>query len=435
MIAALLPALAIAGVEAWQQRGGAEPTDLPAPFPSPADDWTATIAAIDTGIANHRARAAHEPTDWLSPESEARAWMERAQLTARWQDYAEAERAINLARERAPTGLAPFPTIARLDQMLHRNAAVAAALDAQTASRDSLEPANHADTLAMHGDLALYAGDWRAAERAYLAARALADDPALAMRQAFVTERTAGPDVARPLWLRAGALADRPSRRLVNALAMRLGNNALQRGDWDEAATWYAKARRTLPGDWRAEALVQQMRAMKGDLAGAIAALAPIAAQRDIPELWDALASWRRANGDVAGAAADAARAEAGWRAWAAHYPEAAAAHRADHALLVGDKAGALEAASANYRNRPYGDAATLLAAAMAANGDVARARALIRRTTQSGWRSLETDRLSFELAALDGDGAGAERARDSALARNPRAFDPAMALARFGLH
>lgn len=435
-LAILFPAAVFAAVAWWQGGGGpAVPTDLPAPFPAPEESWQAELTAIDASIARYRSRAAQEPTDWLSPEGEMAAWLDRAQMTGRWQDLVEAEAALDRSRSRYPAQMTPWAASARLAMALHRNAAVEPALAGMAADLTANESAVQADAAATRGDLALYAGDWQRADRLYTQAQALNHDAGIVMRRAFLTERTRGPAEARPMWLTAATRAARPSRRLLSTLAIRLGNNALARGDWDAAAGWYARAERYLPGDWHARVLVLQMRAMKGDLAGAIADLTPLAEARDIPELWDALAAWRRAAGDTAGADAAAARASAGWAAWPASLTEASAAHRAEHALLIGDKAGALAAAQFNYRNRPYGDAATLLAAAMSTNGDVSGARALITRTVANGWRSVETDRLGFELAALSGDSAAAERLRDEALARNPRTFDPAMTLARFGLH
>ena len=127
--------------------------------------------------------------------------------------------------------------------------------------------------------------------------------------------------------------------------------------------------------------------------------------------------------------------AEQGWQAWTARYPEAAAAHAAEHALIAGDRTGAVRHARANHANRPYGDASILLATALAAAGDIDDARRLVERTAASGWNTSESDRLRFELAALAGDSAAAEQARAVALARNPRAFDPAARLILFGLH
>jgi tetratricopeptide (TPR) repeat protein len=435
-LAILLPAAVFAAV-AWWQGGSAPavPTDLPAPFPSPEESWQAELTAVDASIVRYRSRAAQEPTDWLSPEGEMAAWLDRAQMTARWQDMVEAEGALLRARNRYPAAMTPWAASARLAMALHNNSDVEPALAGMADDLTAREPSVQADALAMRGDLALYAGDWQRADRLYAQAQTLNNDAGIIMRRAFLVERTQGPAESRPLWLTAATRAYRPSRRLLSTLAIRLGNGALASGEWDAAAGWYARAERYLPGDWHAIVLVLQMRAMTGDLAGAIASLTPLAEARDIPELWDALAAWKRAAGDTAGADAAATRASAGWAAWPPQLTLASRAHLAEHALLMGDKEGALAAAEANYRNRPYGDAATLLAAALSANGDVAGARALITRTVASGWRSVETDRLGFELAALSGDSAAAERLRDEALARNTRTFDPAMTLARFGLH
>lgn len=437
LLYALGPAAIIAGVALWQQGGlsPSAPTDLPALFPGAQQDWAAHVAAIDAGMQTYRQRAAQESTDWLSPSAEAAALLDRAQLTGRWQDIVAAQSALATAMARAPDASKPWPLAARLALTLHRNRDIEPALRAAVIDRAFAEAAAQSDAAMLRGDVALYAGDWRRADALYAQAQALGDDPSIHLRRALIVERTAGPDTAIAAIIAATYATDRPSRRLLSLAAARIGNVELGRGNWDEAGRWYARADRYLPGDWRIVSLRLQMQAVNGDLAGATRGMTALANQHDLPQLWDALASWQRASGDSSAASASSARAASGWQQWLAQMPEAALAHAAEHDLGVGDKAAALTHARANYRNRPYGDAAVLLALALSANGDVDGARTLLVRSTATGWRSVESDRLAFELAALAGDTAAAETARAAALARNPRAFDPAMSLIRFGLH
>ena len=434
----LIPALLISLWSAWQAgdwSAGEQHDDLPAAFPSPLTSWDEHIAAIDRAIATHRQRAVREPTDWLSPSAEAGSWLDRAVMTGRWQDYAAAEAALAQSMERAPPSNRPHPLAARLALALHRNDRVEGELQAARADLTFAQDAPQADAAALRGDVALYGGDWQEADRLYRTAMTRSPDAAFAFRRAFITERTQDSDAARQAWLNVGWLEERPSRRMLAAIAVRLAGTELARGQWDEAAQWINMGERLLPGDWHIIALSLQMQALNGDLAGAINGMAALAQRHDLPELWDALAAWRQAQGDAAGAQAALARAEAGWAQWLARYPEAAAGHAAEHALIAGDRGAAVTHARANYRNRPYGDAGTLLATALSAAGEVDEARAVLSRVTATGWRNAESDRLAFELAALAGDGPAAEAARAAALARNPRAFDPAARLILFGLH
>lgn len=431
------PALLIGGMTAWQQ-GLLWPDaerDLPALFPTPYASWDEHVAAIDLAMETHRMRAAQEPTDWLSPSAEAGAWLDRAQFTGRWQDIAEAERSLALAMQRAEPATRPWLLAARLALTLHRQRDIEPLLASARADRQfALAPAQ-AEARMLRGDIALYSGDWRQADRLYAEAQALGNDPSLGLRRALIVERTGDADAAIAAIIAATHATDQPTRPLLALAAARIGNVELARGHWDDAARWYARADRALPGDWRIVSLQLQMQALRGDLSGAIAGMRRLAERHDLPQLWDALAAWQRAAGESAAAAQSTERAAAGWQAWLARYPEAAYAHAAEHALQAGDSATALRHARANFANRPYGDAALLLATAQSANGDVAGARRTLARSTASGWRTVESDRLAFELAALDGDTDAAEAARAAALARNPRAFDPAMALIRFGLH
>lgn len=434
---ALLAALLVTAVGSWRGAGwlAGAPPDLPAPFPAPETSWRDHIAALDATIARNRNRAALEATDWLSPSAEAAAWLDRASMTGRWQDYARAEAAIAVAFGRSIEATAPHPLAANLALALHRNGRIEPELAAASADRTFAEPAAQSGALTLRGDVALYRGDWRLADARNLAAQRLADDPTIRFRRAFILERTGPADSAIRAYAEAARTAYRPSRRLLSAVATRIGNIELARGQWDRAADWYAKADHFLPGDWHVTALQLQMRALDGDLTGAIAGMARLAGMHDRPELWDALSAWQRALGNRSAADAAAARATAGWNDWMAHYPEAAIGHAAEHALIAGDRNAAVLLARRNYANRPFGDAAILLVTALSAAGETAEARALLARTTASGWRTTESDRLAFELAALAGDTTTAEAARTAALARNPRAFDPAARLILFGLH
>lgn len=431
------PAALIGGVVAWNssELWSSSPTELPALFPDAQNDWAEHVAAIDRAVASNRHRAAQEPTDWISPSAAAAALLDRAQLTGRWQDLQAAESALATAMARAPASAAPHPLAARMALALHRNAAIEPALQAATVDLTFAQAPNQSDAAMLRGDVALYGGDWRRADALYARAQALADDPSIRLRRALIVERTGDPDAAIAAIIAATYATERPSRRLLSLAAARIGNVELGRGNWDAASGWYARADRYLPGDWRIVSLRLQMQAVNGDLAGATRGMAALARRHDLPQLWDALAEWQGAAGDVTGAAASSARATSGWQQWLAHYPEAAWVHAAEHDLAVGDTASALVHARANYASRPYGDAAILLALALSANGNVDGARALLARSTATGWRSVESDRLAFELAALAGDTDAAETARAAALARNPRAFDPAMRLVRFGLH
>ena len=433
----IVPALVISLASVWWSGSGDAGThaELPVPFPGPLTSWAEHVEAIDRAIATHQQRAGREPTDWLSPSAEAASWIDRASMTGRWQDYAEAERALAMAMARAPESNKPYPLAARLALALHRNQAVEPALTAAVADRTFREVAPQADAAAMRGDVAMYQGDWQTADRLYLSAMTASPDAAFAMRRAFILERTGEAGMAHQAWIDAAWVNPRPTRRMLAAIALRLGHHDMTRGQWSEAAAHYADAGRLLPGDWHVAASLLQMRALDGDLAGALAGMEALAQRHDLPELWDAVAAWKQAAGDANGARVALDRAARGWHDWTARYPEAAAAHAADHALIAGDRDAAVRWAEANYRQRPYGDAAILLATALTAKGDYARARALLTPVTASGWRTMEGDRLGFELAALAGDGDAAEAARSAALERNPRAFDPAARLILFGLH
>lgn len=439
----LLPGLMFAGVAAWQSGGlaralegwwrGAAPITLPAPFPSPHRTWADHVAAIDAGVARNRTRAAAEPTDWLSPSAEAAHWLDRAGMTGRWQDYVAAEAALAVAAERAPPAVQPHMLRARFAMAVHRNADAEPALRAATIDREFTRPENQAQAMAVRGDVALYGGNWRRADALYVQAASLSRGETLAFRRAFIVQRTQGGDAAIAAWAGVAQATARPSRRLLAALAQRIGAAELERGRWNAAALWHARAEQYLPGDWHIAALRLQDRSLAGDLPGAIGAMERLAAAHDLPELWDALAVWQAVAGADNGEALR--RAAAGWRAFGAHYPLATASHQAEHALIAGDFAQMLTFARLNYQNRPYGDAAIALAEALAINGDPVRALSMLDRVRRDGWHNAEGDWLAYHIAKQAADENAAAAARIRAEQRNPRALDPRSRLIIFGRH
>jgi tetratricopeptide (TPR) repeat protein len=166
------------------------------------------------------------------------------------------------------------------------------------------------------------------------------------------------------------------------------------------------------------------VRALRGAPDEAMAIFRRMAARARQPDAYDGIAGLYRAQGDFANAQAAAAKAGALWDARLALLPEAALGHTIDHLLAFGDPAKALEAAQRNYALRPYGDAATALAAAYLANHRAADALAVLRPLFAAGWISAEPHIIASEAYALLGQGKAADAEREAALAINPRSLD-----------
>jgi predicted Zn-dependent protease len=149
----------------------------------------------------------------------------------------------------------------------------------------------------------------------------------------------------------------------------------------------------------------------------------------------DALAGLYRTDGDGGNSRVWADRAAAGWARRLAMLPEAAVGHALEHELVLGSPAKALDLARRNFAARPYGDALVMLGWAQLANGQPEAAARTMTGLEASGWRTAQQYVVLSEALALLGRSDASQAARSTALAINPRSFDPATSLLWFGNH
>lgn len=387
----------------------------------------------DARLAVARADAARNADQWLPLETLALVALDRARLTGNYSDYAIADEALRRAFALAPERAGPHLTRAALDFQLHRLAPAEASLDAigNYAVPEPAEIQSEAD--AVRGDILFYRGRYREALGHYERADTLAPGAGIAVRRAVLHAATGAPREAAQLIDRAARVDRFTTPQAVASLMLQRGGIALQRGDWDTAEEEFARAARQFPGHWLIDSHVAQMRAARGDQAGAITAYEAILARTPNPETMDALAALHRARGDFAAARRWADRARPLWEERLKRFPEAAYAHAFEHHLNFGDPATALDLARRNFAARPHGGAATALGWALLANGRAAEALRVLNAVNASHWISAEQHVAAAQAHALLGDGKAAEAERDKALALNPRILDPASAMIWFG--
>ena len=105
-----------------------------------------------------------------------------------------------------------------------------------------------------------------------------------------------------------------------------------------------------------------------------------------------------------------------------ARIPEAIAGHALEHYLSAAPQpAKALALAEANFRNRPYGDAAIALARAHLLNARQGDAVRVLEQQIAKGWDTAETYWILSLAANAAGDAARAKSAAIEALRRNPQ--------------
>jgi tetratricopeptide (TPR) repeat protein len=404
-------------------------------FPGPPDrtpttgspqSYDAALSRIDAIIDGSRVDAAQHRDEWLVQEKLASDLMGRAHLTGSFDDYAEAQRALDQGFAYAAPGTGPHFAQAGLDFTMHRLARTEKMVDAIShyAIPDRGEQAEAAQ---IRADIAFYRGDYAGAWRRYAA------PGASPFRQAVYYAHTGKPDEA----IAAIDKAERQSRfataNLLSNFALQRGGIELQRGRWDEASADFDHAARLFPGSWLIGAHQAQMIALKGDLPDAAHRLEAIIARNPAPEAIDLLASIYRQSGDYRRSKIMVDRASAIWAKRLQQFPEAAYGHAVEHELAFGNPARALMLARADYIARPYGATAVALGWAQLANNDPAGALRTVTPVLASAWESPEQHLLASQALARLGRGADAEAEEAKAVALNPRVRDANGTLIWFG--
>ena len=375
------------------------------------------------------------PNEWAYQEEYARALLARYRLSGSFDDLAEAGETLDSAMRNAPRGSGPLLTDAVYNLTVHRNAQVNPILDMFVATAVPPDISDRAETIAMRGDVAFYAGRYAAALQKYREAAKLADGPGIAYRIAQYYKKTGHPDAALREFARAGSMEAHPSPKFLSSLLLQSGTIELERGHWDEAEAYFRKADQAFPGYWLGQAHLAQMIALKGDYAKAARYYEDIIARSGSPEVMDALAALTRMQGDGETSRAWSAKAGEIWQKRVAQLPEAAYAHAVDHELVFGERTRALELAQANYRNRRYGDSAVLLGWALIANNRPRAAAALLEKTGASGWDVAQQHSALAEAYDMLGMAEKSQAERAKAIALNPHIFDAVVPLIWFGHH
>lgn len=381
----------------------------------------AAIQSLRENIAGYEpiARAGN---DWLYWGTIAQDSLGLAQLTGDYDEFARAESALDEAFKIAADRAGPHALLASFNFSVHRLGASEAALDQTKRYALPDPPHQQAEYVSMRGDIALYRGDYDAARVAYAKA-AIDGAPASALCRRALLESWMGEPEAALATIDACELA--PTTRtpqFAASAAMQRGVIELNRGNWDAARAHFKSAEKHFPGHWMTTMRLAQMRALGGDIDGAIVDFTAIANQTNNPEPMDILAGLYRAQGDAAVSKTWATRAGTLWAKRIRQFPEAAAGHALEHELAFGDPKAALALAKINVRARPFAESYLGLAKAWLANGRPDFTVALVEKVNQSGWVSTQQYLLLSEAQAIRGQADKSEAARMMAIKINPRA-------------
>jgi tetratricopeptide (TPR) repeat protein len=373
-------------------------------------------------------RGATRGNDWLSWQDAAAAWIGIGRLTGDPAAYARADAALAKGFAIAQPGAGPHGMKATLDLALHRLNDAQSALSAISHYMLPDPAPVRADQTAMRADIAFYRGHTDEAARLYGEALSLSKGPETLCRISNFQWRTGQLDEAKESLARCEASVPMRTPQFAAYVAAQRGIMALNEGNWEAAEREFSDANSLFPGEWRTELRLELMRAALGNPANATKHIEALARSESRPEVADALANLYRLSGNGPRSREWSARAGSIWDRWAGQYPLAFAGHARDHELAFGSPAKALRYATIDVRNRPFGEALIGLARAWIANDRPDFALALTEKAKRTGWVSAEAERIRAEALALLGRGAEEKEARRSALAIDPRNFDPARA-------
>ncbi len=419
----LLATLALAALVILS-KPNAVPRKLGPILGSPAQSSApAAIKALRDDIAGYEpiARAGN---DWLYWGTIAQDSLGLAQLSGNYDDFARAQRSLDEAFKIAADRAGPHALLASFNFSVHRLHASEAALDQTKRYALPDPPHQQAEYLAMRGDIALYSGDYAKALASY--AKAAVDGaPTSALCRRALLESWMGKADEALATIDACELS--PATRtpqFAASTAMQRGIIELNRGNWDAARAHFTSSEKAFPGHWVTRMRLAQMRALCGDVDGAIVDFTVIANQTNNPEPMDILAGLYRAKGNAAASKTWATRAGALWAKRMKQFPEAAAGHALEHELVFGDPKAALALAKINVRARPFAESYLGLGKAWLANGRPDFTVALIEKVIRSGWVSTQQYLLLSEAQAIRGQADNSEAARMMAIQINPRAGD-----------
>ncbi|HEX7946477.1 MAG TPA: hypothetical protein VF495_17540 [Phenylobacterium sp.] len=351
----------------------------------------------------------------LAPLTVVGLYNERARLTGDYDDYGRAEDLLTRLEKQFGKTDGLCLARAKMHFTLHRLAAAKQVLDGcpRLAARG--------DDLGLRADIAFYSGRYKDAGIIYRALVNQVGNSQAYIALALFDAKTGAPGEAAAMMEAAEARYHGASALQESWFALQRGLIELDRGQYDQARQMYALADERLPGYWLNQEHMAEATRLKGDTAAARKIYEDVVRKTGAPEYLDALATMDAEAGNAAAAKDRLARAETIYEQRAKRFPEAIAGHALAHYLSAAPQpAKALALAEANFRNRPYGDAAVALAKAYLLNARPREAARLLEQQLAQGWDTAETWWILSRAAKASGSAARAAAAAAEATRRNP---------------
>lgn len=398
------------------------PTEEPDPQEKVLSSWEGTQTAqllekIDASIAFHQKRAAADESSWLDLEKVASGHMSRARLTGSYDEYAEAEKALEKARERSGEKTGPNMTEASFNFAVHRFDKVEPLLK-RVEKKIVVRSGEKAEISATRGDLEVSAGDFQRAEEFYQKALELDEKSAQMVRMAHL-ERYRGNLEEATKWIEKAIEASKSDSKFEQAWTrLQAGILELEKGAYDSAMKHYQAANELFSGWYLILEHIAEIHAIKGENDKAEAMYREILEHVPNPEFMDALADVLEAKGQNDEASTWRKRATAEYREQLELFPRAAYGHAVGH-FIGRENEFAVELAKKNLEVRPGPQAALTVAEAQMAAGNMEGAVSSLDKVEQSPYRAPDFHAMAYWIktrAKAD----GAAKHKDLATEMNP---------------
>ncbi|WP_157976644.1 tetratricopeptide repeat protein [Parahaliea mediterranea] len=353
------------------------------------------LATLAQALEDSRAARATGPARALFE-----GWLYHARLTGQLASFDHAEAALAELEARS-RGEPPCREQAELAMASHRIEAAARALQA-------CPGADNRDLLI---DIDYYQGRYRAA---------------LDSAVALLNERNLPADYVRLARLRQGTGSTREADALLEAAEQRYHNDnphqlawlglqrgilALERGEYQRARALFRRAQRALPDWWLVDEHLAETQMLLGDTDAAIALYDQVIDITGDPQFIAARADIDRRLGRETTALTGITRARAALQIRLEQHPAATTGHAVDFYLDHGPAQQALALAWQDYRQRPFGAAATRLARALHKVGEHRQALDILSAEVDAGWGTAEALQtlalIRGELASAPAGGGG----------------------------
>jgi tetratricopeptide (TPR) repeat protein len=391
--------------------------------PTSAPGYDSEIARLERRIDATERLVKAAPRSWMRRAELVGLYLERASLTADYDDYALAERELDEALTVGTHAPELRLLRAQLSFTLHRFDRVARDLELpERIAKRRGDDATLTAIQAMRGSLAFESGDYERAEELLDAALAQHRSYDTLARLAHLHLKTCRFDSAERLLTEAENELPQTARRARAWVSLQRGLMNLDRGRYDDAMVAYQKADTVYPGWWLVEEHMAEIDALEGRTVRARERYERVVAKTGSPELMGALAGVVESS-DPERAARLIAEARNIYEAQLRTFPEATYGHALDHFLeLDSDASKAVALAERNEALRPNGEAKTKLAAAYAKAGRLDEARAQLDQVKATIWCTADVHATAATVAKRSGDLRAARKESARARAIDPHA-------------